>query len=1050
MKKILLLFVLICLCALNMQAVEQRRPIDSRQPLWIVHIDVWNAADPQKIIDLVPDDIKPYVCMNLSMSCQFDTSVGTYKMPQDAVQTYKSWATVCQKNKMWFMCQPASGGMTHLKDSDLVTFEYFFKNYPNFLGWNYCEQFWGFDNQDNLASSPQTTRLELFANLVELSHKYGGFLTISFCGNIWSHGLTPNGMLKRNSRLLSACQKYPEACLWLYKYTTTSCWYNTESVCLSPFISGLATNYGVRYDCCGWNGATDVMLGEGHGKFYPISAGICTVMEQTCVNGGAVWDGPELIPYACFKETNTTTVDGYTRRNWVTFPEFDNAWIDMFRKIIDGSLYIPTRKEVVEKTKIAVIADLNSGSDEDKYCSWKELYDGLYKQDNDPYSKGTGYWHENLTFFKKTGRYAAIPVCIGMYDDLAKAIPVQVKKSEHKTVWSSEDAKVKAFDKQYPETSTGDLYVSRYKNQLITYTPYTYLNTRTTAKATVNLEYNTCRSLQMTWGRLSAAAVREYADHIDFYFNNFRTDTITNVTDKIVIVGANSQPSYTMTRRGIATATVKSDWNASRKTYTLEVSHCGPVDVSVKCSGDVTGRKTDYLPSSTLTADLPASPAAYNGPITIEAEDMDYKSIKACITNQFNQRNKVRGHSGNGFMETGTNKEGSLRHQIKMDKAGDYKIVVKYSAKKPGNLDLVINGTTKKAEIKKCATNQWLKTTVDATLNAGDNTLYLNNTEGIDMMIDYVVYMPKGTAEEKYTITMVDGDNGKATPNVKEATEGTIVTFDIKADEGYEFAGWEFHPRHHPYFKDNTMQMPNDNVILKPLFKSNTGGGDTPGVMHDFYTLDFSDIQEGAMPVGWEALQNGDELHSYPNTYTGGARTFVGFNGFQGKAFYWRTKYAEYGRQEAYPLELEPGNYRLHYTMAAWKNAPVFEAQILDASNDAILAKSEQMAAEPNAEGNKTADVSYADTYTLDFKIDAKGKYIIRFWNVNGGDWEEYLLLSCKLQTDVDTGISDIFTDADNTPVAIFSEDGVRRYTLRQGINIVRMKNGETKKVFIR
>ena len=136
--------------------------------------------------------------------------------------------------------------------------------------------------------------------------------------------------------------------------------------------------------------------------------------------------------------------------------------------------------------------------------------------------------------------------------------------------------------------------------------------------------------------------------------------------------------------------------------------------------------------------------------------------------------------------------------------------------------------------------------------------------------------------------------------------------------------------------------------------------------------------------------------------------------------------------------------------MAAWKNAPVFEAQILDASNDAILAKSEQMAAEPNAEGNKTADVSYADTYTLDFKIDAKGKYIIRFWNVNGGDWEEYLLLSCKLQTDVDTGISDIFTDADNTPVAIFSEDGVRRYTLRQGINIVRMKNGETKKVFIR
>ena len=40
---------------------QQRRPIDSKHPMWLVHIDVWNSADPQKIIDLIPDDIKPYV-----------------------------------------------------------------------------------------------------------------------------------------------------------------------------------------------------------------------------------------------------------------------------------------------------------------------------------------------------------------------------------------------------------------------------------------------------------------------------------------------------------------------------------------------------------------------------------------------------------------------------------------------------------------------------------------------------------------------------------------------------------------------------------------------------------------------------------------------------------------------------------------------------------------------------------------------------------------------------------------------------------------------------
>ena len=134
---------------------QSRRPIDNEHPLWMIHIDVWNAADPQKIIDLVPDDIKPWVCMNLSLSCQYDKENNVYKMPRSAVRTYKSWASVCQQNGLWFTCQPASGGRTHLQTTDLETFEYFFKRYPNFLGWNFAEQFWGFDDAD-MGSATQT------------------------------------------------------------------------------------------------------------------------------------------------------------------------------------------------------------------------------------------------------------------------------------------------------------------------------------------------------------------------------------------------------------------------------------------------------------------------------------------------------------------------------------------------------------------------------------------------------------------------------------------------------------------------------------------------------------------------------------------------------------------------------------------------------------------------------------------------------------------------------------------------------------------------------
>ena len=261
MKRLLIaLSILICQLSFSSIAAQTRRPIDNEHPLWMIHIDVWNAADPQKIIDLVPDDIKPWVCMNLSLSCQYDKDNNVYKMPRSAVRTYKSWASVCQQNGLWFTCQPASGGRTHLQVDDLETFEYFFKRYPNFLGWNFAEQFWGFDDND-MGSATQVGQIALFANLVKMSHEYGGFLTISFCGNIWSHGLSPVGMMKRNKQLLQACRDYPEAILWLYKYTQPWCFYNAESVTFLPFISGLAKNYGVRYDRCGWCGAMDQAVG---------------------------------------------------------------------------------------------------------------------------------------------------------------------------------------------------------------------------------------------------------------------------------------------------------------------------------------------------------------------------------------------------------------------------------------------------------------------------------------------------------------------------------------------------------------------------------------------------------------------------------------------------------------------------------------------------------------------------------------------------------------------------------------------------------------------
>ena len=1059
MKRLLYTACLLALLLLAAHplAAQTRRPIDSQHPLWLVHVDVWNSADPQKIIDLIPSDIKPYVCMNLSLSCQYDENTKMYRMPRCAVRTYKSWATVCQQNGMWFTCQPASGGHTHIQDDDLETFEYFFKTYPNFLGWNYAEQFWGFDVAGNESSSTQASRIALFAKLVPMHHRYGGFLTVSFCGNIWSHPLNPMGMMKRNKDLLAACKEYPEAILWLYKYTTSSCFYNNESVTFGPFISGLAKNYGVRYDNCGWNGAIDALYGENSGKKYPGSAGIGTVMEQTCVNGGAVWDGPELIWTEDFQNLSNSTVDGFTRRNWGTFANFKGVWLDMFRQIINGTMYIPTREEVVGKTKIAIQNDLSSGSDEDKYAVWGDLYDGLYKQ-TDPFNRGNGQWMDNFCYFKSTGRYGAIPAVIGFYDDLAKKIPVQVKKSQRSSRWGTVSKKQADFNAQYEEVSTGDLYVNRFRNQLVTYTPYTYMNTRKTASATIPLRYNTCQTLELTYGKLSSGLIREYADHIDFYLNNYRSDSTTTQTDQIVVTGVTAKPSYTFTKHntgatGHTAVVATQDYDAEAQTFTISVRHLGPLDLTINCSGSADHSATQPgLPIAQAAAlPLPRQPEDYNGPVIIEAENMDYKSVKSvALTHSGWWAPEVQEFAGMGYVDLGTNSTAALRHQLTLKHAGSYDIYVRYcNSTKAGNMTVSVNGQQQALHFDKVALNDWRKAKVSAQLNEGKNTLTITNTGGIGMYIDQIIYEPAGTPAEKFLVTVRDADHGRVEASTSQAAAGETVSFTITPDEGYALK--ELRVVNSVYYTMGKtiavptdgqvalLTMPDDNVTVQPVFYD----------VASLYKLDFTNVLGGTLPEGWRTT-DGSDVRNYPFTATsGGPRTFEGFSGYQGKALYWRNTSAEYGRLTAYPLVLKPGDYKLTFAMAAWKESPKYKVNIID-SKGAVVASSEVYTAAPNASGSMSANLSAAKEYELAFTVTKEDNYVVQFQNSSTG-YDEFLLLECRLNDATPTGLNPVAaTPAATRPVGIYSPSGLRRQSLQHGLNIVVTADGTTRKVIVK
>lgn len=1052
-----ILLFLFLLCSQIVCEAQTRRPIDSKHPMWLVHIDVWNNADPQKIINLIPDEVKPYVVLNLSMSCAYDTKLNIHQKPQSAIRTYKSWGSVCQNNGMWFTCQPASGGHTHIQDWDLETFEYFFKRYPNFLGWNYAEQFWGFNDPGDKFSSSDVTRIALFAKLVEMSHKYGGFLTVSFCGNIWSHHLNPVGMMKRNKDLLDACKKYPEAIIWLYKYTTSSCFYNNESVCFGPFLAGLTNNYGVRYDNCGWNGALDdffekdkdgnIIDKAGRDRLkYPVAAGIGTVMEQTCRNGGAVWDGPELIWTEDFRNlSNSSVTEGtttYTQRNWGRFAGFDNAWIDMFKKIIDGTMYIPTRDEVIDATKFIIYNDVTSGNNEDMYATWGDLYDNLYKQ-TDPFNKGNGQFMQNYWYLKKTGRYGTIPMTPGFNTGFAARIPNVIKKSQRNTQLPS-SSKVSMFNNAYPEISTGDLYVSRIKNQLVTYTPYTYMNSKTTAKANIPLKYNTCESLDLTYGKLSSGIIREFDDHINFYLNNYRSDTTTNVTDIIVVNGATEKPTYSMTKRAAATASATESWDATAKKFTVSVSHNGPVDLVVNCAGSQTNRATDAIAITPL--EKPKQPEQFVGELIVEGEDMNYNGVEDCVTDQYGfwgeKYRSVRGHSGMGFQVMNTTVAGRLKTTIKIPKAGKYKFQVRYStpSKTTGRFQCKV-GTSAAQYVNFTATevNEWKKVGFTANMAEGDNTVLIVNSDKKRVFIDQIILIPEEQETEKFLVTLRDNEEGTASADYEEAAEGTKVTLSTTPKEGYQLIGWDIIHGNITIDDNNSFIMPDDNVTVQPIYKDTSSA----------YMLDFTDVLGGTFPPGWRDEFTGwdgkESVQEYPNSYGSGPRTFTGFTGNYGKALYWRAN-AIYGKQSGYSMNLEPGKYRLTFAVAAWKEAPTYTVKITSTSGTKLV-ESPSYTAAPNANGSTASNLSSAVERTLEFTINKAANYLINF--VGGG---EYLLTACRINkipepTDIDEVV---FKDTNADSYEIYDLSGKRIPSLQRGMNIIRRNGMDVKKVFIK
>lgn len=729
------IFIVFYLLSLSLSMVDAktplRRPVSPQQPMYLVHIDTWNYADPQKIIDLIPEDIRPYVVMNISLSISHNVETSQFQVAEYGYEIAKSWLRTCAQNNMWAIVQHASGGFAQFSDFDLSVYNEFYRDYPNLIGINYAEQFWGYDDNNDPLSPRWSDRMNHLANLLELSNRYGGYLIVSWCGNRWSTNINPIGMLKRNAAFAEACELYTENYLLFEKYTQESYQSDMESLCLGAYLSGYSGNYGIRYDNSGWTGPNGV-----NEDFTMATAG-AVHLEHMMLTGSTMIDGPELIWTQCFRETNRqSTTNGYTKRNWETFPQFINVTVDIFRKILDGTVRIPSREEVVERTKFVVINDVNSGSGDQVYSSPETLFEGLYRMDGDG-----NYW-DNKSFFKKTGRYPTIPTVYNLNDSLAKSFPFQIKRSQYASRWPSISSKVQEFDAQFPQEYTGDLYAGRHENGWVIYNPF---KTGQTASASIPFKYNTSERVDLTFSQYTASVMKEYSDRLTFYLSNYDNELNTGLkTDVIKIYGSTVEPTFTYKDRGDhQPSVVNGSW--SEGVFTLTVQHNGALDVEIACSGTATNRLTNYTEAVLIE---PVAPPVYTGPRQYEAECFDYKSISSVTTG--GQYGSIRNYTGQGYLRMGTNAGASVRDTVHALRSGMHRLDLRYAVigGNVSTMNLYVNGTKAQIPVFRSTESEsdWAVYSQMVELKAGANEIMLiaNRAGSYSLLLDNMVISQDG------------------------------------------------------------------------------------------------------------------------------------------------------------------------------------------------------------------------------------------------------------------------------------------------------------------
>ncbi|MDE6394311.1 MAG: glycosyl hydrolase family 98, partial [Duncaniella sp.] len=318
----------------------------------------------------------------------------------------------------------------------------------------------------------------------------------------------------------------------------------------------------------------------------------------------------------------------------------------------------------------------------------------------------------------------------------AQSFKYKYNQSSLLSTWSNTNTKTRELNRIYPKEYDGTIFAGRQENTWVTYDPL-----KVKASGKIPFQYNTCESLELEYETFTTGVWKEYADHLTCYLTNYDVSE-RSVKSVIKINGATAQPSYTLTTRESTTAKATEEWKDG--VYTLTVTHNGPLDLAINCSGSATDRKTEYTAAQVI---VPQAPKLYHGPLQHEAEVFDYKNISYAVGSGYSH--PIRNYTGQGYVNFGKSKNAALRDDFSLLEEGRYSIKIRYRAATAdiNHVDLYLNGEKIGTPdfIQSGSDNGvWYTTSMAAYFNEGKNIIELkaNAMGSADLYIDNIIIEP--------------------------------------------------------------------------------------------------------------------------------------------------------------------------------------------------------------------------------------------------------------------------------------------------------------------